>query len=136
MAAPNLPALGELEKAVLEDLWSHESGDVKEVHGRVGVARGISVNTVQSALERLHRKELLSREKISHAYVYSPRVEREELMGAMIAELVGSLGQVKTGSMLSAFVDFAVRADQSNLDRLEALIAERRARQVAEGEPQ
>jgi hypothetical protein len=41
----------------------------------------------------------------------------------MIADLVGSLGQVHAGSMLSAFVDLAVRADQSNLDRLEALVA-------------
>lgn len=131
MISPNFPTLGDLEKAVLEDLWEHASGDAKEVHGRVGVARGISLNTVQSTLERLHRKALLAREKISHAYVYSPRVQREELMGAMIADLVGSLGQKRSGGMLSAFVDFAVRVDQSNLDRLEALIAARRAEQDA-----
>nr|WP_223165095.1 BlaI/MecI/CopY family transcriptional regulator [Massilia frigida] len=130
------PALGDLEKAVLDDLWSHVSGDAKEVHARVGVARGISPNTVQSTLERLYRKSLLTREKISHAYVYSPRVQREELMGAMIADLVGTLGKAQSGSMLSAFVDFAVRADQSNLDRLESLIAARRASQSAGEEPQ
>ena len=129
MIPPNFPTLGDLEKAVLEDLWEHASGDAKEVHGRVGVARGISLNTVQSTLERLHRKALLARGKISHAYVYSPKVQREELMGAMIADLVGSLGQARSGGMLSAFVDFAVRVDQSNLDRLEALIAARRAEQ-------
>ncbi|PWF43120.1 penicillinase repressor [Massilia glaciei] len=123
------PNLGDLEKAVLEDLWEHACGDAKEVHSRVGVARSISLNTVQSTLERLHRKQLLSREKISHAYQYTARVQREELMGAMIAGLVGSLGQVQSGAMLSAFVDFAVRADHSNLDRLEALIAARRAEQ-------
>lgn len=132
MLLPNLPALGDLEKAVLDDLWAHASADAKAVHLRVGVARGISLNTVQSTLERLHRKTLLSREKISHAYVYSPRVQREELMSAMIVELVGSLGHAQSSSMLSAFVDFAVRADQSNLDRLEALIAQRRAGQEAE----
>lgn len=134
--ALNLPALGELEKAVLEDLWENGASDVKAVNLRVGTSRGISLNTVQSTLERLFRKALLSREKISHAYVYSPCVAREELMGAMIADLVGSLGQAKSGSLLSAFVDFAVRADQSNLDRLEQLIAERRARQAISGEGQ
>jgi predicted transcriptional regulator len=98
------------------------------VHGRVGVARAISLNTVQSTLGRLYRKALLAREKISHAYVYTPRVQREELMGAMIANLVDSLGLTQSGAMLSAFVDFAVCVDQSNLDRLEALIAARRAK--------
>jgi predicted transcriptional regulator len=121
MLFPNLPALGDLEKAVLDDLWANASGDAKAVHQRIGLARGISLNTVQSTLERLHRKQLLAREKISHAYVYSPR--------AMIVELVGSLGKAQSSSMLSAFVEFAVRADHSNLDRLEALIAERRAGQ-------
>ena len=133
MFSPQLPTLGDLEKAVLDDLWEHASGDAKAVHQRVGVARGISLNTVQSTLERLHRKALLSREKISHAFVYTPRLKREELMGAMIADLVVSLEKAQSGAMLSAFVDFAVRADQTNLDRLEALIAARRAAQDAEG---
>jgi predicted transcriptional regulator len=132
MLFPNLPALGDLEKAVLDDLWVNASGDAKAVHQRVGLARGISLNTVQSTLERLHRKSLLGREKISHAYVYAPRIKREELMSAMIVELVGSLGKPQSSSMLSAFVDFAVRADQTNLDRLEALIADRRASQEAQ----
>lgn len=130
----NLPALGDLEKAVLDDLWVHPCGDAKAVHARVGMARGISLNTVQSTLERLFRKTLLSREKISHAYVYTARVQRDELMGAMIADVVGSLGKIQTGSMLSAFVDFAVRTDHSNLARLEELIAARRASQEAPGE--
>jgi predicted transcriptional regulator len=128
------PPLGELEKAVLEDLWEHVSGDAKSVHARVGQARNISSNTIQSTLERLHRKGLLAREKISHAYVYRPLVERAELMGAMIADVVGSIGRSAPGSMLSAFVDFAARMDESNLDRLEALIAQRRAQREARGD--
>ncbi len=134
VTSSQLTKLGDLEKAVLEDLWAHGPCDVKEVHGRVGIARGIAANTVQSTLERLHRKGLLSREKVSHAYVYHPSVQREELMGAMIAGLVGSLGAAQSSSMLSAFVDFAVRADHANLDRLEALIAERRTMQALDQE--
>lgn len=99
MLFPNLPALGDLEKAVLDDLWANTSGDVKAVHQRVVLARNISLNTVQSTLERLHRKSLLAREKISHAYVYSARVQCEELMSAMIVELVGSLGKAQSTSV-------------------------------------
>ena len=130
MFSQQLPALGDLEKAVLDDLWDHTSGEAKAVHQRVGVARGISLNTIQSTLERLHRKGLLSREKVSHAYVYTPKLQRTELMGAMIANLVGSLGKTQAGTMLSAFVDFAVRVDHANLDRLEALLAARRAEEA------
>lgn len=41
--------------------------------------------------------------------------------------MVKSLSGGKSDYMLSAFVDFAARADESSLDRLEQLIAQRRA---------
>lgn len=131
MRFPTLPSLGNLEKAVLDDLWVNLSGDAKAVHKRVGAPRSISHNTVQSTLERLHRKSLLSRRKISHAYVYAPLIKRAELMSAMIAELVGSIEEAGSSSMLEAFVDFAVCEDATNLDRLEVIISLRRASQNA-----
>lgn len=118
--------LGELEMAVLEHLWGKGSDDVKAVHYSIGIQRNISQNTIQSTLERLFRKDLLGREKISHAYVYSPLVQREELMTQLIDEVVKTLSDGKTDYLLSAFVDYAARADESSLDRLEQLIAQRR----------
>jgi predicted transcriptional regulator len=59
--------LGELESAVLERLWSAGPEDVKAVHQAVGARRGITLNTVQSTMERLYRKGLLARDKVSHA---------------------------------------------------------------------
>lgn len=126
MSLPINP-LGDLEKAVLEDLWRHKAGDVKEVYGRVGVPRSISLNTVQSTLQRLHRKALLDREKISHAYVYTLGVQRAELVGAMISNLIASLGPNSTAPVLAAFVEFAARQDPSNLDYIVELIAARRS---------
>lgn len=116
--------LGELEMAVLEHLWLAKSGDAKAVHHSIGVQRGIAQNTVQSTLERLFRKQLLGREKVSHAYVYSPLVQRGELMTQLIDDVVQTLSDGKTDYLLSAFVDYAARADASSLDRLEELIAQ------------
>ena len=56
------PALGDLELAVLEVLWQTDRADAKAVHSALGSARGIGLNTVQSTLERLFRKQLLARE--------------------------------------------------------------------------
>ena len=119
--------LGELEMAVLEHLWSTKSGDAKAVHHSIGTLRGISRNTIQSTLERLFRKELLSREKVSHSYIYTPCVERGELITQLMDDVVQTLSDGKTDYMLSAFVDFAARSDESSLDKLEQLIAQRRA---------
>lgn len=120
--------LGELEVAVLEDLWVSGADHAKAVHGRLAPQRGISLNTVQSTLERLHRKGLLNRHKESHAYIYRPALAREELLARLIegaAALV--VGDEGGDSVLTAFVDFADQYDEAGLDRLEALIALKRA---------
>ena len=122
------PYLGELEIAVLEELWAHGPLDAKATHRIVGARRGIGLNTIQSTLERLFRKQLLRREKVSHAYVYTAAVQREELMERLIGEVVETFSSGHSEPMLTAFVDLAARADDQNLSRLEELIAERRAR--------
>ena len=121
------PFLGELELATLEEIWKRGPLDVKSVHQSVGVERGISPNTVQSTLERLFRKNLLQRDKVSHAYVYSQAVSRNELMEQLIGEVVDTFSSGQTESVLAAFVDLAARIDEQSLSRLENLIAERRS---------
>jgi predicted transcriptional regulator len=118
--------LGELEIAALECLWSAEAMEAKRVHKAIGTQRGISLNTIQSTLERLYRKRLLSRDKVGHAYVYAPTIRREELMTQLMGQVVNVLSKGKSPDLLSAFVDFAARMDEHSLDRLEQLIAERR----------
>lgn len=126
MAVPSLARLGDLETAVLEHVWAAGPCDVKSVHRTLGSRRGITLNTIQSTMERLFRKGLLAREKVSHAYVYSPRQSREELGASMVEEVVSRLLKGEAVPVLEAFVDLAARTDAANLDRLERLIAERR----------
>ncbi|WP_041448589.1 BlaI/MecI/CopY family transcriptional regulator [Anaeromyxobacter sp. Fw109-5] len=126
MTRPPLPRLGELETAVLEHVWAAGSCDVKAVHRTLGSRRGITLNTVQSTMERLFRKGLLAREKVSHAYVYSPCHSREELGARVVEEVVSRLLQGEAVPVLEAFVDLAERTDAANLDRLERLIADRK----------
>jgi len=122
----HIPSLGELETAVLEQIWADGPSDVKRVYAAIGKRRRITLNTVQSTMERLWRKGLLDREKVSHAYVYSARHTRAELCARMVEQVVGAVLLGEPATLLSAFVDLAARADSENLDRLEALIANRR----------
>ncbi|SDJ51213.1 BlaI/MecI/CopY family transcriptional regulator [Microbulbifer yueqingensis] len=125
------PALGDLEVAVLEIVWETPECSAKEVHERIGRQRGISLNTVQSTLERLHRKELLARGKRGHAYRYSACVERERLIASYIRETLGRFGGDAVAS-LAAFVDAAEDIDEASLARLEEELRKRRARKREE----
>ncbi len=119
-----LGALGELETAVMEHLWEHGSGDVKSVHLALR-ARKITLNTIQSTLRRLYDKELLRRDKVSHAHIYSPRLTRQEYQRRVLLDVVGDVLRGEADAALAAFVDLAAEVDESHLRTLEQLIAAR-----------
>lgn len=118
--------LGQLELAVLDYLWSHLECDAKSLHRVIGKDRGICVNTIQSTLERLYKKKLLSRTKVSHAYWYSSIVDRTQLLTRRIDDLTSEIAKGQTNSVLSAFVEFTARMDDFSLEQLEKLIAQRK----------
>ncbi len=120
-----LPPLGDLEVQVLEHVWTSGSTTAKVAYGQLGTARGISLNTVQSTLERLYRKGLLERVKSGHAYHYSAAVAREQL----IADLInGVLGRFESDAYASAaaIMDAVDRLDNDTVSLLEAEIRRRR----------
>lgn len=127
-----LPQLGELEQAVLEHLWAVREADVAEAHAATGKRRGITLNTVGSALERLFRKGLVARRKVSHAYRYSPRLSREEVAARRVIEAAGGIAALSGTAWLAAFVTLVADTDEAALDRLEALIAEKLAEKRGE----
>jgi predicted transcriptional regulator len=121
-----LPELGKLERAVLEHLWRAGEADVVETHRAVGARRGITVNTVGSALERLHRKGLVTRWKISHAYRYQPTLDRENFVVRQMVDGAGGMRALAGRGLLASFLDLVAEADDAALDELEELIARKR----------
>jgi len=126
MAVRPLPPLGDLEHAVLEHLWQSGEEDVTSTHAAVGARRGITSNTVGSALERLYRKGLLHRRKVSHAYRYRPTLDRDAFRARRVVDVAGGVRGLATAGLLAAFVDLVAASDEAALDRLDELIARRR----------
>jgi predicted transcriptional regulator len=120
-----LPQLGELELTLLKALWQAPDQSAQALREQLSTSRSCSLSTVQSTLERLHRKQLVNREKHRHAYLYRARMGRAELLGRLLG---GVIGQLHTGSLepiLSSFVDFADRFDETSLEQLDALVQRR-----------
>lgn len=127
------PRLGELELQVIEYIWRFGRGDAKGIQQDFHIRRRISLSTVQSTLERLFRKGLLGRTKISHAYVYEPALSRQELIAQVIKDVITDLADGSLERAISGFLDLADRADEETLERLERMIARRRRKPEASG---
>ena len=121
--------LGELELEILEFLWRHNKATVKDVHESLGARRGNSVNTVQSTLDRLFKKGLLSRQKSGRSFIYVPLVSREDVLARKFDDLAAELAGGEIKSLFAAFVQFTTRLDASKLEELETMIAEYRKKE-------
>lgn len=120
--------LGALETAVMELLWAEPGQTVTEVEEHLRESRAIAHTTALTTLDRLHRKGYLVRDKQGKAFVYAPRLSRDEFERATAEEVLGALLGHFSAPALSAFVDL-VGEDPDALDRLEAIIrAKRRER--------
>ena len=118
--------LGELEKQVMQYLWSSPNVDAKQVHADLATKRDSSLNTVQSALERLFKKGLLSREKHGHAYLYRARIKREDLIAKLIDSVASDFISQGESSLVTAFSSVSSEMDEAQLVQLEKLIEKRR----------
>lgn len=118
--------LGALELAVMETLWQSGPADVKAVYQALTQDTNRSLNTVQSTLERLCRKGVLSRSKHGRAFVYEPLLSREALLVQTMSQIADRLGAHDSGALMASFVELAGREDTANLDRLQQLIDEHR----------
>ncbi len=118
--------LGELEKLLLNYLWSTGSCDAKQAHDHFKAARGGSLNTIQSALERLYKKGLLSRSKQGHAFLYAPAMDKKAFIGTVIKAATRDFAPDQE-QLMAAFASLSAELDEAQLTRLEAMIRASRA---------
>jgi predicted transcriptional regulator len=113
--------LGELEKLVLNHLWSVGTADAKQVYDHFKRTRGGTLNTIQSTLDRLHKKGVLQREKQGHAFQYRAAINKEAFLGQLIRNVTQDFSD-DHNHLLAAFVSLSAELDEAHLDRLEDLI--------------
>lgn len=123
-ALPN--SLGELELKIMESVWSEPEIDARSIVEHLSLEAPCRLSTVQATLERLMRKNLLSRRKQGHAYLYTASRSRGELLGTLVKDVIALLHDGKMNTILSSFVNVAAQLDESALDELEAMIRKKR----------
>lgn len=115
-ARPRTPALGQRELAVLEVLWAQGTQSAQQTQQQLG--RDISLSTVQSTLERLHRKGLLSRNKQGRAFVYRAAISKTDIITNLLHDIAADLSAGDMAPMVSGFMDYLADTAPDVGDRL------------------
>ncbi|HVO78521.1 MAG TPA: BlaI/MecI/CopY family transcriptional regulator [Candidatus Bathyarchaeia archaeon] len=125
---PDKPlTLGPLEIEVLEVVWKIGTGNVREVSRLM--QRNLAYTTVMTTMDRLYKKGLLDRKMADRAFVYSPKLTREEWDRRRAGEMMTGFlkGPLETRHMLlSCLVDAVGTHDAELLDDLENKIQRKR----------
>jgi predicted transcriptional regulator len=119
--------LGPLEQRVLAALW--DRGTPVTVRDLIeSSCRDLAYTTVMTTLDRLFKKNLLTRELEGRAFHYAPAVTREELhRQAACAALRQALDSTSAAALpLSYLVDVVSEHDAKLLDDLQTLVNAKR----------
>jgi len=77
-----------LEMLCLKALWSLGQGNVAEVREAVAAAKPLAYTTVMTVLDRLAKKNVVTRHKVGRAFVYAPRISRDAIRQLALKEFV------------------------------------------------
>jgi predicted transcriptional regulator len=118
---------GSLEIAVLEALW--QRGAPAAVRDILPQFPGTAYTTLMTTMDRLFHKGVLSRQKVSRAFVYEPRfTEREQVLDIAASAFADVLPEHRDAAapILERFVEIVASRDQALLNELEELVHQRR----------
>ena len=117
------PRLGDLERVVMEHLWEASSAagagfggaTVREVHDRFSGEREIAYTTVMTVLDRLAKKDLVTRQRDGRAWRYFPADTREALTAQTMRRTLDDMEVTDRRAALLHFLDGATSDELDDL---------------------
>lgn len=107
------------ELDILQVLWSEGECSVREVHQRLSAREKISFTSVQTMLQIMFDKGLVSRDLAGRSYVYRASESREETQGSLLLNLLDRA----FGGSAKALVSRALQSGRASAQELEEIQA-------------
>ena len=79
-----------LEMLCLKALWSLGEGNVSDVRTVVTESKPLAYTTIMTVLDRLARRNIVSRRKAGRAFVYAPQISRDAMRRLALKEFLDS----------------------------------------------
>lgn len=120
-----MSGLGELEAAVMSRLWERgQPMSVRQVLEDLRKDREIAYTTVMTVMERLYRKQFLTRVEDGRAFIYEPASSRADYTAQVMAAALSA-----SADRTAALINFADQVSPNEAKALwEALNRRRRLR--------
>jgi predicted transcriptional regulator len=115
--------LGELERRVMDHLWSAtEPQTVRQVHAVVSAPRALAYTTVMTVLRRLADKGLVTQHRGDRAHRYAAVHRRDELVAGLMVDVLHQVDDSRDRT--AALVHFVESVGTGDLHALQLALVE------------
>jgi predicted transcriptional regulator len=112
------PLTGELQMQVMSAAWRLGNATVGQVRSALPPRYRGAYNTVQTVLNRLAERGLLSRHKVGNAFEYRPRLSEAEYLSRSISQTLASASMDARQATLAQLIGDLDEAQLSDLRQL------------------
>lgn len=120
----NLPQISEAEYEVMKIVWKHAPISTNEITDRLLQTTSWSPKTIQTLIKRLVNKGVLTYEKQSRVFVYTPVVEEREYVNQKSNSFLERYYDGHITTMLSAYLEND-RLSETEIDTLRSLLSKK-----------
>ena len=112
---------GELQTQLMAARWRLGAGTVEQVRSEIPPRYRGAYNTIQTVLNRLAERGLLSRRKVGNAFEYRPKISEADYLSRSIAS---TLSGASVGARQAALARLIAELDKDELSDLQRLAGE------------
>lgn len=100
----NLPELSRSELDIMKILWKEGRSSAREVHDKLASVYNWAYSTTKTIMDRMVKKEHLSRENFHGVFLYKPLISRPAGLANYVRNFADHVLEMDYGSVVSLFV--------------------------------
>lgn len=121
----NLPQISDAEFEVMDVIWKYAPISTNEITDRLAKTRDWSPKTIYTMLSRLEKKGVITHEKESRVFVYTPCIQKCDYIEAESRTLANRFFDGAMNQMVVSFLD-RKELSAEDLDELQRILDKKR----------
>jgi predicted transcriptional regulator len=117
--------LGDLQIAIMREIWRSGEASVADVHAALEEERGLAPTTIATMLKKMEAKGVVTHRTEGRRFIYRPTVSEADVRRTMVGDLTERLFRGEVTALVSHLLA-EHEIDPDEMERLEALLAESR----------
>lgn len=117
--------LGDLQIAIMREIWRRGEASVADVHAALEEERGLAPTTIATMLKKMEAKGVVTHRTEGRRFLYRPTVSEADVRRTMVGDLTDRLFRGEVTALVSHLLA-EHEIDSNELRQLQELLAENR----------